>query len=213
MRHEINLLREQAAPPAQGLSLAVAALAPMLCLALFAGIAAILGARAHGLEQRITILEADAAARKANSSAQDVDLVNVETTLAAHSAALAALKNGGAGDQAGFGEPLRALARSTIEGVWLTGITLEHGLTALHGKATAPSRVSAYLDSLQAQPIFDGRSFKALEIKLAKDPGGAAPVVPGAGLEFQLVSQPDAHTASASDAPASGASANTRSTP
>jgi Tfp pilus assembly protein PilN len=212
MRHEINLLRDPPAPPAEGLSLTVAALAPILCLALFLAGSAIVGMRARSIEQRIASLQAEEQARKASSSAQDVDLVHVEQTLAAHSAALQALKNGGAADQSGFGETLRALARSTIEGVWLTGITLEHGLTALHGHATVPARVSAYLDSLQGQPEFGGRSFKALEIKLAKEPAGAPASAPASGLEFQLVSQPDAQATAAEAAPGA-ASGTTRSAP
>jgi Tfp pilus assembly protein PilN len=215
MRHEINLLRDAPAAATEGLSLTVAALAPALCLVLFLAASGILGVRASHLEQRISGLEAEALERKAHSSAQDVDLANIEQRLAAHTAALNALKNSGAGDQSGFGESLRALARSTIEGVWLTGITLEHGMTALHGRATAPPRVSAYLDSLQSQPLFGGRSFKALEIKLAKDKDAPATNPPAAapGLEFQLVSQPDPGSVAPSSAAAGGSATAGRSAP
>ena len=194
MRHEINLLVDALPAASAGVSLRTAALAPLLCLGLFAGASAVLAVRGHKLEPRIAALESEALARKAHSSAQDVDLVHVEQQLAVHTAALNALKNSGAAEHAGFGDSLRALAQATVDGVWLTGITLEQGRILLHGRATVPPRISAFLDSLQAQPVFGGRSFKSLDIKQVKERNpatGPARPAAGSGLEFQLLSQPD----------------------
>jgi len=67
----------------------------------------------------------------------------------------------------GYAEPLRALARQRLEGVWLTSITLagESGDLSLTGKALRADLVPQYIDRLTKDPAMQGRQFSTLAIE------------------------------------------------
>jgi Tfp pilus assembly protein PilN len=198
MRHEINLLQEAPQRPAPGLSLTVVLLAPLVGIALFVGAAAIMGMRARHLEQELAAKEALARQRDADSAAQGQDVVALEHTLDAHRATLETLRDAGAADRAGFAENFRALAHGSVDGVWLTGVSVERDSTTLHGRALNPVRISAYLDSLRNEPLFTGHTFDVFEVRLPKEAAADAAASAAAGtsaapspLEFTLATQAD----------------------
>jgi len=122
--------------------------------------------RSRQLEEQARQLEADLAAKR-----QVVEL----------------LKGGGFGGARGFAEYMRALARQSMAGVWLTGFTihLAGGEVGLRGRALSPELVPAYLRRLTREPVLQGGRFDALEIGLARaEPAKGAPGY----LEFRLQS-------------------------
>ena len=79
---------------------------------------------------------------------------------------IAAAIESSAGDARGFSGYVRALARQTVNGVWLTSINIDfegEGLS-LAGAALRPELVPDYIDRLRREEIFKGKSFGRLEI-------------------------------------------------
>ena len=79
-------------------------------------------------------------------------------------------------------EPLRALARQRLEGVWLTNVSLagESGELSLSGRALDATLVPQYIERLREDPALKGRRFATLDIgeaEVEKGGKGAARVV------------------------------------
>lgn len=74
---------------------------------------------------------------------------------------------GSARASAGYAEPLRALARQRVEGVWLTSITLagDAGELSLSGRALRAELVPQYIARLTRDPAMRGRRFATLAIE------------------------------------------------
>jgi ABC-type thiamine transport system substrate-binding protein len=84
---------------------------------------------------------------------------------------------------------LRALARASVEGVWLTRIQFTKGKSelSLAGRATRAELVPAYLERLRAEEALRGRDFSRLEVmrtSAGKADAAAAPRF----VEFMLSS-------------------------
>jgi hypothetical protein len=88
------------------------------------------------------------------------------------------LRSGALGDRSGYAEYFRAFARQNVNGLWLTGLTIEgagNGI-GLQGKAMQPTLIPNYIARLTTEKIMHGRTFASLQI--ARPDGIAAP---GAG--------------------------------
>jgi hypothetical protein len=105
--------------------------------------------------------------------------------------AMAALKGGSFGEQEGFGDYMGAFSRQSSEGVWLTGFTVGAGDIEIRGRALRPDLVPAYIQRLNREEIFAGRSFARLEMNRPPAQTGAdgkaAETVPF--LEFLLATR------------------------
>jgi Tfp pilus assembly protein PilN len=90
----------------------------------------------------------------------------LEASLASQTQALAALDSGTLGRAEGYSELLRALARISMEGVWLTRIQFAEGSGELSitGRATRADLVPVYLERLRAEQALRGQEFSRLEI-------------------------------------------------
>jgi Tfp pilus assembly protein PilN len=90
----------------------------------------------------------------------------LEAQLAAYAQALDAFDSGGVGRGEGYSELLRALARRSMEGVWLTRIEFaeDSGEISLTGRATRAELVSAYLEGLRREEALRGQRFSRLEL-------------------------------------------------
>lgn len=120
--------------------------------------------RSRELEEQVRRFEADLAERR-----QVVEL----------------LKGGALGAPRGYSEYLRALARSSMPGLWLIGFSVSPGSgdLALRGRALSPELVPAYLGRLKAEAVLQGGRFDTLEIGLPRaEPARAAPGF----VEFRL---------------------------
>jgi hypothetical protein len=90
----------------------------------------------------------------------------LEAQLANHQQALAALESGGVGRTEGYAELLRALARRSMEGVWLTRIEFAEagGELSLAGRATRAELVPSYLERLRTERALGAHTFSRLEV-------------------------------------------------
>ena len=123
----------------------------------------------------------------------------LEASLATQTLALKAFESGALGRTEGYASLLRALARVSVEGVWLTRIQVAEGSgeLSLTGRATRAERVPVYLERLRSEETLRGQTFSRLEVVRVAAPSasapGASPVPPAAGfVEFSLLAGEEA---------------------
>ena len=91
----------------------------------------------------------------------------LEETLAARTRTAQALAESGLGRTDGYSGLLRALARLSMDGLWLTRVQFsgEGGEVEIAGRARQPELVAAYLERLRAEESLRGQAFSSLEIR------------------------------------------------
>ncbi|MDN4060877.1 hypothetical protein QPK31_21920 [Massilia sp. YIM B02769] len=186
-----------------------------------AGMALYANARVSGLQK-----EADAGAAQLQQRQARLVAVNAEFPPRQKDPALAAavleaerqlgalrevssvLQGGGLGNTRGYAEYFRALARQHVEGLWLTGLTIDGAGSEIgvRGRALDPESVPGYLTRLTREPVMQGKAFGSLQIsegERAPPPAASAatgaPPAPAAAqagaapyVEFSLQSNPEA---------------------
>lgn len=170
-----------------------------------------LAAQAAQIEQQLKAERDQLAALGQQAQAQKADpmlsaqLAGAEALLAARREAIAVLEQGRIGNALGFSEYLRAFARQSLPGLWLTGFDITAGGSDLgiDGRALDAELLPRYVRRLNAEQVFRGRNFATLEMKGAPEvavkttaPGnvagkGAAPLKPAlpAHVEFRLATR------------------------
>jgi Tfp pilus assembly protein PilN len=116
----------------------------------------------------------------------EAEVVRIEGLLQKRQDLLSELKTGAGGNVEGFSRYLGALARRSIDGVWLTGITVggKANDLVIKGRALSSDLVPAYVSSLGKDPALAGRSVSSLLLSARSDPpakGG-----PAGYVEFTL---------------------------
>jgi hypothetical protein len=83
---------------------------------------------------------------------------------------VAILRKGDFGNTDGYAGYMSAFARQIIDGVWLTGFTIEGAGSdiSIQGSALRPALVPTYLNRLKSEPVMHGASFSTLEMSLPK---------------------------------------------
>jgi Tfp pilus assembly protein PilN len=133
----------------------------------------------NGLE-KVKALPA-AGPKPGEEKALDTRIAELESQLKANEALIAQLaprESARPGSSAHL-EPLRALARRRLEGVWLTSISLEgdSGELSLAGRALDARLVPQYIERLAQDPAMQGRQFSTLTIEReAQGAGGVESV-------------------------------------
>lgn len=86
------------------------------------------------------------------------------------------LKKGEFGNTDGYADYMSAFARQIINGVWLTGFTIQGAGNdlSIQGGALRPELVPAYLSRLKSEAVMQGASFATLEMSLPKAPADQA---------------------------------------
>lgn len=130
------------------------------------------------LREQMTALADQAASRKPDARLE-AELASTQAVLARRGDILAALRKGVGGDAASFGEYLRALARQSVGGLWLTGFSVDEGGSGLkiRGRMADPALLPEYIRKLNNEPAFQGRAFATLKVttgQSAPPPGVAA---------------------------------------
>jgi hypothetical protein len=117
----------------------------------------------------------------------------LEAVLAERAQALQAMESGAApGRTEGYASVLRALARLSMDGVWLTRVRFsdESGVASIAGRALRAGLIPVYLERLRAEERLRGREFASLEITRQAAPAaqGESAAAPQAGsfVEFVL---------------------------
>ena len=78
-------------------------------------------------------------------------------------------------NEGGFAARLEALARQSVDGLWLTGMVLRQDDVVLKGRALQPQLIPVYVQRLDREPSLQGRAFRALEVvRPLEKPGRAA---------------------------------------
>jgi Tfp pilus assembly protein PilN len=108
------------------------------------------------------------------------DLARAEAMHRARTELMTLLESGVLGTPGGFSGQMRALARQSTDGLWLTGFSLSAGQVELQGRALTAELVPAYLRRLGSEQAMAGVEFNGLRI--AQPAVSPAPsVAPGAG--------------------------------
>lgn len=134
----------------------------------------------------------------------------LEAGLASQTLALKAFESGALGRTEGYAPLLRALARVSVEGVWLTRIQVAEGSgeLSLTGRATRAELVPVYLERLRSEEALRAQTFARLEVTRvaaapAPAPGGTAAPSGRGFVEFALFAgdEPSARDTSAKETP------------
>jgi hypothetical protein len=115
----------------------------------------------------------------------------LEAMLGVQAQALEGLKAGAFGRSEGYSGTLRALARVSVEGVWLTRVEFseDSGELSLAGRALRADLVPAYLARLRADPSLRKEAFTRLEVTRPAPAQPAADAAPApAYVDFTLSS-------------------------
>lgn len=181
--------------------------------ALWIGSAAVVGLLAYGMQTRELRALAQELARVqthterlqrtiAEVPSPDVALADrlaaQEREVQSLEAVVHTLSTGGLAHTAGFVATLQAFGRTTTEGVWLTGLSLDNrrGAMTVEGRALDASRVPALLQTLKAEPYFAGTTFSGIEMTAG---AGNSELAADRALKFRI-STPTAEVESTSTA-------------
>ena len=121
---------------------------------------------AAALQARQTALQAAAessAAKKPDPQVQNA-VADAQRTLLQRRAALQMLATSPIDGEGGFAAQLEALARQSVEGLWLTGMVLRQDDVVLKGRALQPQLIPVFVQRLDREPSLQGRAFRALEV-------------------------------------------------
>jgi Tfp pilus assembly protein PilN len=209
MSQNINLFDSSLRERRDWLSFEIVASVTMVVTVLTVSAGIFLRVQSDGLEKRAAALTEEvktqqealvALTQEVTGAKPDPQLVaelaRAQNALAQRRAVLQALQGGSLGNDAGYSPVLRALARQTMPGVWLTGVSIDHRDIALRGRALRPDAIPDYMGRLERESSLQGRSFRALDIQRPVDtmagpqPVSAQPGTPprlAAFVEFALI--------------------------
>jgi hypothetical protein len=98
---------------------------------------------------------------------------HLEAQAKAQQDVLTALKNGVIGNTEGYSEYMRAFARQSITGLWITAfnITGDGAQMSLSGAVVSPQLVPSYIQRLSRERVMHGKTFSTLQIQQPKKDG------------------------------------------
>ena len=104
------------------------------------------------------------------SEGLEAQIRKVEEEMVSLQKAADVLRDGQFGSTTGHAEYLRAFARQSIDGVWLTGFSIQGAGTeiSLQGRALKPELVPAYINRLKREAVLQGKSFSALHMQVPR---------------------------------------------
>jgi hypothetical protein len=112
----------------------------------------------------------------------DEELARTRARLKQREELLTMLRTGGLGNTDGFARYLSALARQTVDGVWLTGFTIggDEAVLQLSGRVLHPDLVPAYLRALNREEVMRGRRISEMRLTAREEKEAAVTAAPGA---------------------------------
>ncbi|OIR18228.1 hypothetical protein GALL_15560 [mine drainage metagenome] len=101
------------------------------------------------------------------------ELKQVEAQARAQDAVLTTLKSGVIGNTEGYSEYMRAFARQSINGLWLTAFDIvgDGAQMSLSGAVVNPQLVPSYIQRLGKEKIMRGKTFSTLQMQQPKKDG------------------------------------------
>jgi hypothetical protein len=109
----------------------------------------------------------------------------LEAQAAAQETLLTTLKSGVIGNTEGYSGYMRAFARQSIKGLWLTAFDIvgDGAQMSLSGAAVNPQLVPSYIQRLSNEKVMRGKTFSALQMQ---QPKGGADKSAARYVEFNL---------------------------
>jgi hypothetical protein len=138
-------------------------------------------------QSRLAALSADFSQQRSGMSIEQ-ELKKVAAEAAAQREIINALKSGVIGNTRGYPEYMQAFARQMVNGLWLTGFSIDGDATqmSISGAALSPELVPGYIMRLNNEKIMRGKTFSSLQMQLPKEDAGKPASRPY--LEFVLQS-------------------------
>ena len=138
------------------------------------------------IQAEMTTLTQQVTGRKPSAQLQE-ELHSVEALLGARNQVMATLASGRLGDTRGVSEYLRAFARQSTEGVWLTGLRIAQGGNdiVIEGRTVDADLVPLYLQRLRRESALRGHGFESLSVSQPQ-PAPTASGPPPGYLEFRM---------------------------
>ena len=101
------------------------------------------------------------------------ELKQLEAQVAAQEAVLNLLKSGALGNTEGYSEYMRAFARQSITGLWLTAFDIagDGAQMSLSGAVVSPQLLPAYIQRLGKEKVMQGKTFSNLQMQQPKKDG------------------------------------------
>lgn len=180
MIQQVNLYNPAFEKKREPLSLPGALIACGAALLLVVGVAAYAEIRASGMSARlvqegraraaaqadVTRLAAQVTGRK-RDAALESELKRLEAELVSRNEVMTTLRSGAIGDTSGFAEYLRAFARQSFEGLWITGLSLSAAGRSIvvEGRALQPELVPNYVQRLNREQVMRGQVFSELVMR------------------------------------------------
>jgi Tfp pilus assembly protein PilN len=117
------------------------------------------------VSEQLTQMQAGMGVEQVNATLRE-RLERAEAQLKARKDIQTALRHGDLGSSQGFSEVMRAFARQTVAGLWLTGLRLENGGRdiTLAGRALNAEAVATLVRQLRAEPVLRGRSIATMRV-------------------------------------------------
>ncbi|MBI5007024.1 MAG: fimbrial assembly protein [Nitrosomonadales bacterium] len=102
------------------------------------------------------------------------ELKKIEAEAAAQESLLNLLKSGAIGNTEGYSGYMRAFARQSIKGLWLTAfdITGDGAQMSLSGAVVDPQLVPVYIQRLSKEKVMRGKSFAAMQMHRPQQDAG-----------------------------------------
>lgn len=151
-------------------------------------------------EDRVKALQADlvrlggqSAGRKP-TAALVAKVAQRQGLLGARQNTMQLLAGGSLGDTEGHARYLRAFARQSIDGLWLTGLTIDGSGAdiSVQGRTVDPALVPDFLRRLGSEPVLAGHGFDHLLMQRPQAAAGTAPAgeVTPRYVEFSVETRP-----------------------
>ncbi len=98
------------------------------------------------------------------------ELQTLEVQSVAQAGLLNTLRSGAIGNTQGYSEYMRAFARQSVSGLWLTGFDIngDGSQMVLQGAATGPQLLPAYIQRLSQESVMRGKAFATLRMNQPK---------------------------------------------
>ena len=101
------------------------------------------------------------------------ELKQLEAQAKAQEVVLSTLKSGVIGNTEGYSEYMRAFARQSIKGLWLTAFDIigDGAQMSLSGAVVNPQMVPSYIQRLGKEKVMHGKTFSTLQMQQPKKDG------------------------------------------
>lgn len=142
------------------------------------------------LQSDIARLAQDMAGRKA-SPQLTAELESMDAMLTGRNEIMTVLNSGTLGDTQGVSEYFRAFARENVDGLWLTGFSIEGAGKdiTIEGRTLRAELVPDYISQLRHQDVLRGHTFGTLNVQMPPETTLAGQRKAAEFLEFHMSSR------------------------